>query len=194
MIKNPSDFTVSILKGLNVQLVGPPAETYNTGIIMAQMSGEAGMFIYNHPDVAGWKAYYQEPSYYRIWINTVTLPIRAQFSGSFVSGGTIPLGGRLYTIPPIIPVLDIVADVANAQDPNILINTLADSFFPYGITEGQKDYLKEILIPGLPDFEWTVEYSDYLSDPGNPAKRLAVENRLRALFNALLEMPEAQLM
>lgn len=207
MIKNPSDFYISMMKGLGVQfdgktsfilaldqLIEGPILDYYNALILWQMSDVSGMGIFNHPSVAGWKAYYQSPGYYRSWLSTVTLPLRANHSTSLINGLETQVGDERYTFQKSVPVLDIVAAIPDAQDPNALIFNLTDLFFPYGVTEGQKDYLKEVLIPGLPDFEWTVEYSDYVSDPADPAKREAVDNRLRALFTAMLQMPESQLM
>lgn len=207
MIKNPVDFYLSFIKGMGIQNDGQTSFLryldlfvdgtildYYNAIILFNMASEAGMSIFQHPDVAGWKAYYQEPTFYRTWLNTATLPVRIDHSNALINGLQTTVGDTQYDFQESIPVLDIVAALDLPQDPNRLILDLAERFFPYGITEGQKDYLKEILIPGLPDFEWTVEYSDYVSDPADPQKKEAVENRLRALFTALLEMPEAQLM
>ena len=94
----------------------------------------------------------------------------------------------------MINVIDVVSTIENATDINDLIYSLTANVFAYPISEAQKDYLKEFVIPGLPDFEWTVEYSDYLADPFNPDKRIAINNKLVALFSAILEMPEYQLM
>ena len=41
------------------------------------------------------------------------------------------------------------------------------------------DALKDILIPGLPDFEWTIEYTNFLENPTDDALRISVENKLR---------------
>ena len=99
----------------------------------------------------------------------------------------------LQNIPPLINVIEYISTIENASDPNDLIYRIADNLFSYPISEAQKDYLKEIIIPGLPDFEWTVEYTEFLSDPLNPIKILAINNKLVALFVAMLEMPEYQL-
>lgn len=211
MIKNPADYVTSSVRGLNffcdgdthmlanLELIPPgivsgAATDYINAIIQYQISADGGMNVFNHPDVAGWKAYYQIPQYYRVWINTVTLPIRTDNAAKFVNGGNIVAANSSLPVGAFVPVLEIIADINGVEDPNVMINELADHILPYGVTEDQKDFLKEILIPGLPDFEWTVEYTDYLSDPGDPQKKEAVENRLRALFAALLVMPEAQLM
>ena len=86
-----------------------------------------------------------------------------------------------------------MAAIPNAEYPDEMIRSLCDIYLPYPLTEEQYVYLKDILIPGLPDFEWTVEYGLYLGDPNNVVYKTAVENRLRALFIALMGLPEFQL-
>jgi len=93
----------------------------------------------------------------------------------------------------IIDVLAVAARVDNAVDPNDLIQGIAQIIYPVLLTQEQIDGLKEVLIPGLPDFEWTVEYGAYLADPTNQVVRDAVELRLRALVRAMLARPEYQL-
>jgi hypothetical protein len=61
------------------------------------------------------------------------------------------------------------------------------------LSQAQLDNLKEVLIPGLPDFEWTVEYGLYLNEPTNEVYKGAVENRLKPLFAAIMALPEFQL-
>jgi hypothetical protein len=53
--------------------------------------------------------------------------------------------------------------------------------------------LKYILLPGLPDFEWTIEYDDYKNDPTDPAKETAVETRLKNVLAAMYMMAENHL-
>jgi len=62
--------------------------------------------------------------------------------------------------------------------------------FPQPISEERRNLLKEILLPGLPDFEWTVEYSDYLANPGNSSLANAVDAKIRALLKAMVSMPD----
>ena len=66
--------------------------------------------------------------------------------------------------------------------------------FNYAITAEQVSALKEILIPGLPDFEWTVEYSDYLADPTNTALAFSVDKKLRDVIAVMVQMSEFQIM
>ncbi len=194
MIKNPCDFIISATRGLDLEFNGDPANDYFFGAVWAVFIGELDMQIFNHPDVAGWKAYYQEPQYYRTWINTFYLPNRNQTSTSLVGGGPVPFNGGIAQVPQLINVINYIANIENADLPDDLIYGIANNLYAYPISEAQKDFFKEIIIPGLPDFEWTVEYSEFLSDPLNAEKRAAINNKLVALFTAMLEMPEFQLM
>jgi hypothetical protein len=99
-----------------------------------------------------------------------------------------------YRITSLVPVLEIVTNITDANDPNVLINGLAEMMFNYPITAAQVKSLKDILIPGLPDFEWSVEYSEYLSNPSNAALKTSVENKLKNLFSVMVRMSEFQIM
>jgi len=194
MIKNPLDYILSATKGLDLLQSGEPYSDYFFGLIYHLIASEQGLQPYFHPDVAGWKAYYQEPLYYRHWINTVYLPRRNDIAKALVGGGVASIGGDAVNIPRLIPVIIYAAKIENALDPNLLIEGIANNLFTYPISTEQRDYLKEILIPGLPDFEWTVEYGDFLADPDSLEKRVAITNKLVALLSAMVEMPEFQLM
>ena len=189
MIKSPVDFTASCLKTFEVEIALNLNLTYSLWFGLHALNATLQQDVFNPPSVAGWKAYYQDPIYYRNWINSVTLPVRRQMTDG-VAIGLIPVGGNR---PLGIDVLKIVDRDPNAADPNLMIETLVKLALPWPLTAVQLDYLKEVLIPGLPDFEWTVEYGAYKADPNDDAKRLAVENRLKALFVAILGLPEFQL-
>jgi hypothetical protein len=158
------------------------------------MSSDIEQALFYHPDVAGWKAYYQTPQYYKLWINNLLLPKRHQFCKLMVEGGSFSYNDENYNVTSLVPVLDIVNNIPNAFDPNILINKLAEIMFNYPITTDQVTSLKDILIPGLPDFEWSVEYSDYLATPANLALANSVKNKLKNLFSVMVRMSEFQIM
>ena len=54
--------------------------------------------------------------------------------------------------------------------------------------------LKDILIPGLPDFVWTVEYSEFIANPSDTALKNSIENKLRSLIGTMVQMSEFQIM
>ena len=195
MIKSPIDLMLSVTKSLDFNAPSSSVkEMYEYALVLYLACEDLSQSIFHHPDVAGWKAYYQEPLYYKSWVNSFLLPKRLDYCRIIVTGGDLIIDGRKYTVPPLIPVLDIAASIQNALDPNILINTLAERMFNYDITEEQVTSLKEILIPGLPDFEWTVEYQDYLDNPTDVALRFSVDKKLRDLISTMVQMSEFQIM
>ncbi len=195
MIKSPVDLIMSATRGLGINPPqGEVEDEYNHAYHFYIMSSDLEQALYNHPNVAGWKAYYQEPQFDKLWINNLLLPKRHEFCRLMVEGGNFSYNDENYNITTLIPVLDIVNNIANAYTPNVLINSLAEMMFNYPITVNQLTSLKDILIPGLPDFEWTVEYLNYLSNPSNQALAVSVENKLKNLFSVMVRMSEFQIM
>jgi uncharacterized protein (DUF1800 family) len=191
MIKNPVDFTIGVFKQFEIDLsianlsqhYRALYQTFNKHITPMQMP------YYDPPNVAGWKAFYQEPVFYRDWINAVTLPIRQNFTDLILTTGIAT--GQGYSAK-----VDLLTFVSKLDSPDIadeLIDQLVATLFPQPITTAQHDYLKGILLPGLPDYEWTVEYTDYLDNPNNVNLANAVKSKLTALLKAMLSMPEFHL-
>jgi hypothetical protein len=188
MIKNPIDFVAGIFKQFNIGFSPLLARRYAAWIAFHRLTIPMQMEYFMPPDVAGWKAYYQEPAYYRTWINAATLAPRSQFINTISGNGFV-----INTVRHFINALDLPQMVSDPTDPVVLIRELADWLFPQPLAANQLGYLKEVLLPGLPDYEWTVEYSDYLNAPNNAALRDAVNAKLRNLITAMLQMPEYQL-
>lgn len=188
MIKNPIDFIFSILKQTEMAFPNDNLnQQYRHWWQVARTFIPLGMEYYNPPSVAGWKAYYQEPTFYRIWIDSVTFPIRMELIDGLVNNGINVAGAQTR-----MNVIGLAASLDDPFDPNSLIEEFAAIFFPQPITQFQKDYLKEVLIPGLPDFEWTVEYGEFINNP-TPDLEIAVDNKLRTMIHSMFNMPEFQL-
>ena len=186
MIKNPIVFLVSLLRQNSVSL--PENDLLRRYAVLFRLTASidtAEMSYFDPPSVAGWKAYYQEPLFYRIWISSVTLRNRQNITEA-ISSGQIRIAGFSVTVD----LIDYISTFDDPYDPNTLINEFVANLFPQPISEEQSAFLKEILIPGLPDFEWTVEYELYLNDPNNEETRQSVDQKLRNFFSALLKMPE----
>ncbi|GAA4502789.1 DUF1800 domain-containing protein [Hymenobacter ginsengisoli] len=193
LIKSPLDFTIGVCR--QFELAFPPASSpvaqygmwdylYSLAYVQQQTLGDP-------PNVAGWVAYYQTPQYHELWINAVTLPRRNQATDLFLSTTGYARNG--FTLKA-----DLVAWVqalppATAADPNLVIAEFAQLMVPLDLTANQLAFLKNALIPGLPDFEWTAEWSQFLSAPTNTAKRNAVALKLSAMARALAGLAEYQL-
>ena len=188
MIKNPIDFMLGPFKQFNVRFSVNYTKYYNAWWKFFTVLPKMQMEYLNPPDVAGWKAYYQEPSFYRTWINSSTLPVRMEVVEKLSDNG--------YTYNSFkhqIDVLTFAQTLDNPSDPNALIQETARLLYPKPLTDKQVSAIKDILIPGLEDYVWTNEYTDYISSPNNENYKRTVENRLRKLIKIMLTMPEYQL-
>lgn len=187
MIRYPIDFVMSTMKTCGVEFPAPNLEVeYLVYLRLVRGTfNNMQMVMYNPPNVAGWKAWYQEPTFYRQWINSTTLGVRKLFTDTLVSTG-YGVGQQRARVDS----LAFVATLDNPFDPNVMIDELAKILYPQPIVEAQRDVLKSILIPGLPDFEWTVEYGEYLDNPDNPDLIASTRNKLDNLLMAMFTMPE----
>ena len=188
MIKNPIDFLTSIMKPFNFAQFAS-TDAYEKSRFYLQIYSfftVLQMPYFAPPSVSGWKAYYQEPLFYRTWINATTLNFRMLLTR--VLSLNIDANGGMNG--PALDVLAVVADINNSTDPNGLIDGLSTLLYPKELTDEQKSQLKNILIPGLPDFEWTVEYGQYLNNPNDENLKNSIEQKLRLLLNKMLTMPE----
>ncbi|MGB0929184.1 MAG: DUF1800 domain-containing protein [Chitinophagales bacterium] len=192
IIKNPIDFLGGVVK--NFDMVFPTLEgdnlltNYKLWAILVGASGQLQMNIMNPPSVAGWIAYYQSPQYYQSWISSVTLPQRIEFVQRMIRTGYARDGFRVVARP-----LEFVSQIELADDPNELVRELVRILFPKELTDEQYVYLKEVLIPGLPDYEWTIEYNEYLASPDNQALATAIYTKLRTLLETMVALAEYQL-
>ncbi|SER17019.1 DUF1800 domain-containing protein [Neolewinella agarilytica] len=148
------------------------------------------MEYFNPPSVAGWEAYYQEPSFYRIWINGSTLQERTRFTRTMTGINGFGVGDGVRAT---YDYLAWIAQIPNATEPNALITGIVERLLPRPLSAGQLANLKETLIPGLPDFEWTVEYGDHLANPNDEDLAASVAAKLRDLFRAVFSLAEFQL-
>ena len=189
LIKNPLDFLFSTVKNLEIKL---PEEDlnlyYKSLLVLFDLAKLLQMSYGDPPSVAGWSAYYQGPSYYEIWINSVTLPYRMNFTKAITLAGI-----RQGQVKVIADVLSLVNKLENPSDIDSLLSQLIRLLFPLDLTDKQKQHLKDILIPGLPDYEWTIEYVNYLNNLEDESIVKSMENKLRILFDAMLSLPEFHL-
>ena len=191
-IKNPLDFTVGMVRQMEVAF--PPASSvvaqyshweylYGLAYVQQQTLGDP-------PNVAGWAAYYQAPQFHELWINAVTLPRRNQATDLYIGKG-IARGGATAAIAPVALVLALPP--ATALDPNLVVASFVELMVPLDLTAVQLAFLKNALIPGLPDFEWTNEWTAYAAAPTAAAKKAAVTTKLQAMLRALMGLAEYHL-
>jgi uncharacterized protein (DUF1800 family) len=152
---------------------------------MVARAKEQQMEVFDQATVFGWRPYY-DTDFYELWINSTTLALRGQFTDTVVKGNAktgINMGS-----------LSKAKKVSVPSDPVVLVNELVAHLFAFDLTQAQKDYvIDEVLIPGLPRYEWGLEWNNYTSDPGNIAKENAVKMKLDSVFLHLLRLAEYQM-
>jgi len=185
MVNHPIDHLFKMIRPLNFQMPTDTIELqYNGWLNLARIAADQEMQIFNHPTVAGWKAFFQGPQFYDVWINSVSLPIREALVERFIRG--FNFRGTRYEFD----LLATVAEMEDASDPHTLINDLAKVFFPFPVAQNQLDFLTDFLIQGQPYYVWSLEYNEFLIDPTNDGKREAVINKLGGMIEAMMKMPE----
>lgn len=187
IVSSPIDFIMKVIKPLKYRVRNNDTARYNFWNRIKSFAAGLEMNLMELPEVAGWKAYYQVPQYSRFWINAFSLNKREEFIIAVLSS-TNDAG------VPEVDLIDFITELGDdALDPYKMINAITEVLFPFEISTNQQEFLKEVLIPGLPDYAWTNQYNEYIADPNNEDLELAIRNRLTRLFVNILKMPEFHL-
>ncbi len=191
IIKSPLDFIVSLCREFNAPI--PPAEMlqdrYDFYGNLVYMSYIFDQDLGDPPNVAGWQAYHQIPNFDKSWITTNTLPNRASFVDWILWVG--------ISTPNFLSQLNIlgtVAKIAEALDPNELIDFMLKWQYPIEVDKTFHEQLREILLSGqTQDYYWTTAWYEYLAQPDDEMKRATVLNRLLPFFYTIFHQEEHQL-
>lgn len=191
LIKAPVDFAVGLCRQFNV--VFPDS----TDVILQRKHYDyinAQLTIMQQcptepPTVAGWSAYYQEPAYHEMWINSVTYPARVTFSDKMVTTGYTNGGYKL-----IFDIMGFTQSLDDPYNPNTLIAEAVELLLGMEVSQSVKDFMKTILLSGQAlDSYWTSAWDDYIQNPTNTTYYQEVYTRLQALYQYMLNTAEHQL-
>jgi len=191
IIKSPVDLVAGLCREFG--LIFPPATDYVNAYNMWSFAQSYASLLQQNigdpPDVAGWKAYYQEPQYYEIWINTDTYPKRNQFTDMLITSGYSRNGKKI-----IIDPVEFSKKLSNPSDPNLLIDDALKILYRVDITAATKSNLKkQILLSNQDqDYYWTNAWNAYISSP-TAANYQVVYIRLRDLFKYFMNLAEYHL-
>jgi uncharacterized protein (DUF1800 family) len=174
-IKNPFDFIVGTLREFDA--VFPAYTDYVNGYpLFDKIYQGAAMMqqdLLQPPDVSGWPAYHQEPMFYELWVNSNSLPRRADFTNGLIIDKVINVKGfSQYSSDP--------------SDPDQLINDVTDMLLRYPLTANSKLYIKNnFLINNSGDNNvWTNAWNS--NDP-------SVGTSLEKMFLFVTNLPEFHL-
>lgn len=191
MIKSPLDFTVGLCREFEITF--PVKGDYvNQYYMWAYIKSQAAAFqqdIGDPPDVSGWPAYYQEPQFYELWINSDTISKRNVFSDRFIATGYTRNSQKIVIDP-----IGYTSRFANPADPNALINEALEQLYRIDVSTSTKTFLKSILLSNQAlDYYWTSAWTDHKNDPANVSKKNIVNTRLVAMFKYMMNLAEYQL-
>lgn len=184
MVTHPLDFTFKIFNTFEMAMPNGFIDQYRFWSSIYNFNEVMEMALFELPSVAGWKAFYQTPQYYNYWINTVSLGYRELLTNVALAGFDIG------DVRAEIDVFKLLASLDDPMDPNNMLKEISTLIFVTEISQDQLEFLKEALLSGLPDYEWTVEYSDYLVNPDDQGLADAVRNKMLTVLNIMMKMPE----
>jgi uncharacterized protein (DUF1800 family) len=191
MIKSPIDLTAGLCREFNV--VFPDSTNlpgqYSAWDRVRNISNSTLMEIGDPPNVAGWPAYYQAPSYHEMWINSDTLPKRNKFTDRMTNNGYTSNGATV-----IIDVLAYTSSLTNPSDPIALIDEVLALHYSIDVSVNVKNYLLSILLSGqASNAYWSNAWDDYTNDPTNASYIAIVESRLKSFYRYIMDLSEYQL-
>lgn len=173
MIKSPADLIHGELRLFNMPMPddGMIEAQYFAWRTLYSLIDYSGQSVADPPNVAGWPAYYLYPSYDDLWLDTGTFPARnSSLLGITYTGFTTPANtvqpqsaDLTFAFDPV----DFVLHFDTPEDPNALIDQLAEFLFAVPISSTVKAGLKvQYLLFGQgADHYWTDAFTTYVNDP-----------------------------
>jgi uncharacterized protein (DUF1800 family) len=190
-IKSPADLVIGYLREMDVQF--PDISDWDTTYAMwnffyATMAN-AGQVLHDPPNVAGLPAYYQEPLFHEIWINSDSLPKRNQYTDTMINSGFTRNGKKV-----IFDAVQYVKQFNNPGNPNDLIDDVLKYLYRIDLSDESKKMIKtQILLSNQQwDYYWTNAWLAYINSPV-AANFNVVNNRLKLLFQYFFNLSEYQL-
>lgn len=208
LIKSPLDLVSNVISQLDIQvpdIMDIPEgygemetspylfdEFYRRSVFYV-MFENAGFDLFAPPSVAGYPAYYQEPTFHRNWFNSGTIIARYKLPEMFITGKRVITWGTLGGVK--LDIVDFVKNnISNAKNANILVDEMLALLLPVAVsTERRAYFLDDILMNHLPYFDWKEDWEAYIADPNDAMKEGAVKGPLEDLITAILYSPEFQM-
>jgi uncharacterized protein (DUF1800 family) len=191
-IRTPLDYyagmyrTFGIVLPMNFDL----QKTYAVWNAIRQYAADNGLDLGEPPNVSGFPAYYQDPQFYELWINSNTFPKRLAFADMMLANGfTAGTGSAIK-----VDVLAFANGYINADNPDQLIQYCCDMLLGLDISASHKYSLKvaTLLSGQTSNYYWTQAWQAYKSTP-NTTNTNTVKTRLTSLIKELLHLPEHHL-
>lgn len=188
IIKNPLELLFSMLNASGSVPGYSVAVNYEIYLNLYYLAQVMGMEYLRAPSVGGWTAYYQTPAFSRLWANSSLLKLRFDLGSYLTLTPGIVVNGNAFK-------LDALNFLNNLSLPSSAPQVIADILTVFtckGVSVTEQAVLKSILTNGQPDFEWTIQYNDYIADPGNTTVSTPVRQRVELVLYRLFQLPQSQ--
>ena len=148
------------------------------------------------PNVSGWPAFYQTPSFHEYWINSSTTQKRFLFLNLIFNGFSKTDNGLTTRIE--VDVISFVQQFSPAtnENPDLLVQECIKYLLPIDLSSIQKNNLKvQTLLSGqTSNYYWSDAWLNYNNNPTNTTYQNTVKTRLKALLVSITQLAEYQLM
>ncbi len=192
IIKSPLDFVIDLCNEYGVTLPNNTDNeaTYSVWQSIQNEASEMQQELGAIPEVAGWYAYYQEPAFHELWVNTATYTRRNIFTDRMIADG-VTNNNQTILIDPIA----FASQLANPGNPNLLITQSLEILLRYPLSESAKEFIKRsILLSGqLQDYYWTNAWDAYKANPTDAGNKAIVLSRLKSFYKYIMNLPEYHL-
>jgi uncharacterized protein (DUF1800 family) len=175
-IKSPFDIIVGTLREFGTAF--PPYTDWQNGYpLFASIYGKAAEMqqeLFQPPDVSGWPSYYQEPMFYELWVNSNSLPKRADYTDQLVADD-------------VVDVRAFANFSSNPSDPNQLISDVTGLMLRYPLSANSRNYIKQNFLVNNTnnDAVWTTAW--------NTNNAAVINTSLRNMFTFIMNLPEFHL-
>ncbi|MEO6314264.1 MAG: DUF1800 family protein [Chitinophagaceae bacterium] len=191
IIKSPVDLYVGMAREFKITLAAAPVDIQyahwkNFSDRCANQS--EGQNIGDPPNVAGWPAYYNEPSrFYETWMSGASIQVKARNLKSFNSKNGVTVSGVKLQVDPIA----FNKGCTSPGDINAVVPYFIFSLLPVDLTTEQKDTMKKILLNNQANENyWTSAWNDYMANPTNTTFMGIVQTRLYDLLTYVTALAE----
>ena len=191
VIKSPTDQVIGSIREMNTTFPALTDWDTNYGLwnTFYTWMVNMGQNLHDPPNVSGMPAYYQEPLFHEIWINSDSLPKRNQFTDTMINAGYTRNGQRVQ-----FNCVTFAQTLKNPGNPNDLIDEALTIFFRNDLSAQTKSQIKtQILLSGQQwDYYWTNAWTAWEASP-TTANFNTINTRLKSLFQYFFNLSEYQL-
>ena len=208
IIKSPIQLISETIDLLDISIPNPEASASNPPVSFSNDQEYFKNFYYNFgylafftstglrpfsPEtVAGYPAMYQSPAFDRNWFSSNTIIGRYKLIECFITGQNkiSNSGANIRASFDSVNYVENSGNFSLANDASTLVTEIAELLYCESIDSTRITYFVSILTDGLEAYYWSSAWSDYLQT-GN---QVQVKIRLDALFTAMINAAEFQLM